>query len=238
MGPTVSFNNISLTLGNTVVLDGVTIDVREGTIHCIVGPNGGGKSSLIKSLLGQMPHEGEISVSWNQGQTIGYVPQNLNIDVTLPMTVEDLMIAISQDKPVFFGIRKSNHLLLSEALQKVRMDNKRKRLFGQLSGGERQRVVFAQALIPKPDLLILDEPMTSIDQAGEKIIVDAVRSLNQEGVTVIWINHDLQCVKEVADDVTCVNCQVVFSGDPNEVLTPERILSLFNAGAVDVPHVA
>ena len=238
MGPTISFNNVSLTLGNTVVLDRVNIDVREGTIHCIVGPNGGGKSSLIKSLLGQMPHEGQISVTWNPGQTIGYVPQSLNFDVTLPITVEDLMIAISQDKPVFFGIRKSNHLLLSKALQTVRMDNKRKRLFGQLSGGERQRVVFAQALIPKPDLLILDEPMTSIDQAGEKIIVDAVRSLNQEGVTVIWINHDLQCVKEVADDVTCVNRQVVFSGDPNEVLTPERILSLFNVGAVDVPHVA
>jgi zinc transport system ATP-binding protein len=238
MGPTINFNNVNLTLGNTVVLDNVNVDVREGTIHCIIGPNGGGKSSLIKSLLGQMPHEGEISVTWNSGQTIGYVPQSLNFDVTLPITVEDLMIAISQDKPVFFGIRKSNHLVLSEALQTVRMDSKRKRLFGQLSGGERQRVVFAQALIPKPDLLILDEPMTGIDPAGEKIITEAVRSLNQEGVTVIWINHDLQCVKEVADEVTCVNRRIVFSGAPNKVLTPERILSLFDAGAVDVPYVA
>jgi len=90
-GPSIEFQNVNLTLGNTRILEDVTFSVRAGEIHCIVGANGGGKTSLIRSMLGQMPHSGEISINWHDNQTIGYVPQTLEFDKTLPVTVLDFM---------------------------------------------------------------------------------------------------------------------------------------------------
>ena len=106
-GPTLDFAEVSLTLGRTTILDKVTFQVRPGSVHALVGPNGGGKSSLIKTLLGQMPHQGRLSLQWpGEPGTIGYVPQALEFDRGLPMTVDDFMAAMCQRRPAFLGLSK------------------------------------------------------------------------------------------------------------------------------------
>jgi zinc transport system ATP-binding protein len=227
-GPAIQFSNVGLALGGTQILHDIDFTVDSAQIHCIIGPNGGGKTSLIRSLLGQMPHSGEIRIDWPSGQRTGYVPQILDFDRDLPMTVDDFMAIISQDRMAIFGLAKKNRPAVDQALAMVGLEQKRHRRMGELSGGERQRVLFAQALIPFPDLLVLDEPLAGVDGAGAEIISDLVVDLSGRGVTVIWIHHDLAEVKRIADKVTCVNRTVSFSGPPAEVLTRESILEVFS----------
>jgi zinc transport system ATP-binding protein len=228
-GPAVRFTNVGLSLGGTAVLEGVSFTVQPGEIHCIIGPNGGGKTSLIRSLLGEMPATGEIAIVWNgaASTTIGYVPQALDLDRTLPVTVDDFMAMIRQRRPVFFGLARRYRQEVAEVLERVGLAGKGTRKLGDLSGGERQRLLLAQALLPQPALLVLDEPLTAMDEAGMRLFENLVLAIADEGVTVIWIAHDLPQVHRMADRVTCLNRTVRFEGPPEEVLTPARIAEMF-----------
>ena len=229
IGPTIEFDNVSLTLGRTAILDSVSFQVQPGSIHALVGPNGGGKSSLIKTLLGQTPHQGQLSLHWpNTPGTIGYVPQALEFDRGLPMTVDDFMAAMCQRRPAFLGLSRKVAPAIGEALERVGMQDKRKRRMGALSGGERQRVLLAQGLIPAPQLLVLDEPMSALDEAGAQVFERLLNDWRQAGVTVVWIEHDLAAVKRLAERVTGLNRQVLFDGPPEQTLSPERLLNLFS----------
>jgi zinc transport system ATP-binding protein len=228
-GPRLQFRKVSLSLGGTSILDGVTFTVEPGALHCIIGPNGGGKTSLLRSLLGQMPHEGSIQIEWKGPRSIGYVPQRLDMDPTLPISVRDFVALSCQRRPAFLGMSRDLRARAAEVLQKLGLRGKEDRLVGQLSGGERQRLLFAQALLPRPDLLILDEPLSSVDRNGAELILAEVRSLNQQGVTVLWVHHDLRLVREVASAVTCIHRTMRFTGAPAKVLEGERILEAFSA---------
>ncbi|KJZ46038.1 manganese ABC transporter ATP-binding protein [Pseudomonas fluorescens] len=228
-GPMLDFADVSLALGRTTILDQVTFKVRPGSVHALVGPNGGGKSSLIKTLLGQMPHQGRLSLQWPAGPgTIGYVPQALEFDRGLPMTVEDFMAAMCQRRPAFLGLSKHYAPAIGEALEWVGMQDKRKRRMGALSGGERQRVLLAQGLIPPPQLLVLDEPMSALDEAGIQVFERLLGDWRAAGITVLWIEHDLEAVGRLADHVTGLNRRVLFDATPQQALTPERLLTLFS----------
>ncbi len=229
-GPLISFDRLSLKLGGNAVLDEVTFRVEPGTIHCILGPNGGGKTSLIRSLLGQMPHSGTIRISWKDTvQVTGYVPQALDFDRTLPLTVGDFMAMICQRQPVFIGRVRQRKKMIERALQRVGMAEKTDYRFGSLSGGERQRVLLAQALIPEPGLLVLDEPASGLDRAGAEIMYEILAELKSRGTTLLMIHHDLAEIRKIGDMATCINRRVVFSGRPEEVLTPETILKVFSS---------
>ncbi|OPA90699.1 manganese ABC transporter ATP-binding protein [Pseudomonas fluorescens] len=228
-GPTLDFDKVSLTLGRTVILDNVSFNVQPGTIHALVGPNGGGKSSLIKTLLGQTPHQGQLRLHWpNAVGTVGYVPQALEFDRGLPMTVDDFMAAMCQRRPAFLGLSKHYAAAIGEALERVGMQDKRKRRMGALSGGERQRVLLAQGLIPAPQLLVLDEPMSALDEAGIQVFERLLNDWRLAGITVLWIEHDLEAVGRLADRVTGLNRRVLFDAMPKEALTPDRLLTLFS----------
>ena len=228
-GPGVEFDQVSLTLGRTLILDHVSFSIRPGSVHALVGPNGGGKSSLIKTLLGQMPHQGRLCLNWPaEPGVIGYVPQALEFDRGLPMTVDDFMAAMCQRRPAFMGLSPKVAPAIGEALERVGMQDKRKRRMGALSGGERQRVLLAQGLIPAPQLLVLDEPMSALDEAGAQVFERLLAHWRASGVTVLWIEHDLAAVKRLADRVTGLNRQVLFDGPPEQTLSPERLLSLFS----------
>ncbi len=228
-GPGIRFDNVQLTLGRTTILDKVSFHVSPGSVHALVGPNGGGKSSLIKTLLGQMPHQGRLSLEWQRPDgVIGYVPQALEFDRGLPMTVDDFMAAMCQRRPAFLGLSRRYSAAISNALEQVGMQDKRKRRMGALSGGERQRVLLAQGLIPAPQLLVLDEPMSALDEAGIQVFERLLGHWQQAGVTVLWIEHDLAAVKRLADRVTGLNRQVLFDAPPGQALTPERLLTLFS----------
>ena len=228
-GPGVEFDQVSLTLGQTPILDHVSFNIRPGSVHALVGPNGGGKSSLIKTLLGQMPHQGRLSLDWaGEPGLIGYVPQALEFDRGLPMTVDDFMAAMCQRLPAFMGVSRKVAPAIGEALERVGMQDKRKRRMGALSGGERQRVLLAQGLIPAPQLLVLDEPMSALDEAGAQVFERLLIDWHKAGVTVVWIEHDLAAVKRLAERVTGLNRKVLFDGSPEQTLSPERLLSLFS----------
>lgn len=226
-GPMISFETVGLHLSNITILQDIDLTVKAGSVHCLIGPNGGGKTSLILSLLGQMPHTGRIAIDWNKGTTIGYVPQVLDFDRTLPVTVDNFMAMICQRTPAFVCIRKRYRDIIKDALGLVSMDGKGKRRLGELSGGEMQRVLFAQALIPFPDLMVLDEPGAGIDEVGTRIIEEVIGALKTKGVTVVWINHDLKQVKQMADTVTCIRKRVLFSGSPDQILTTEMVFQVF-----------
>lgn len=227
-GPGVIFARVNLSLGNTSILEDISFTIEPGTIHCLIGPNGGGKTSLLRSLLGQMPHTGQISIAGDGPLTMGYVPQVLTFDHTLPITVDDFMAMVCQDLPAFAGIRAQLRSAIDQALSRVGLKEKRKRTMGQLSGGERQRLLLAQALLPLPDFLILDEPMTGLDKDGGSMLRDLLIQMKSRGTTIFWIHHDLKEVKAMADAVTCVNRRVMFSGAPDRVLTDGQVLEAFS----------
>lgn len=227
-GPRIDFDGIDLTLGRTRILEQVCFSVAPGSVHAIVGPNGGGKSSLVKTLLGQMPHQGRLTLHWpGPRKVIGYVPQALEFDRGLPMTVDDFMAALCQQRPAFLGLARNARPAIDAALARVGMLDKRKRRMGALSGGERQRVLLAQGLIPDPQLLVLDEPMAALDEAGIQVFEQLLQAWRQAGTTVLWIEHDLEAVLRLADRVTGLSRQVLFDAPPAQALTPERLLGLF-----------
>ncbi len=227
---------MGLALSGVDILRDVDLAIDAGKIHCLIGPNGGGKTSLVRSLLGQMPHTGDIFIDWGDEQTIGYVPQFLDFDKTLPVTVQDFMAMIChRRRPAVLGMSKMRREIAEAALQRVGLAGKRKTKLGSLSGGERQRVLFAQALIPEPALLVLDEPMTSMDELGADVFTQIIMDLRERGTTIVWIAHDLNQVRELADAVSCINGTILFSGAPAEVLTDKTAEALFTGAASLAP---
>lgn len=226
-GLKIEIKNLNLTLSNNKILKNINLTVNEGEIHCLVGPNGGGKTSLLKCILGQMPFSGEINMMYEGSRDIGYVPQGLDFEKSLPITIEDFMGMTCQIKPCFFGLSSKEKTGIEGLLKKLGVYEKRKRLLGNLSGGERQRVLLAQALYPRPKLLILDEPLTGIDRLGEQYFKEIIKELKSEGVTVLWIHHNLLQVREMADVVTCIKGEVMFTGNPKKELTEEKIMRIF-----------
>lgn len=226
-GPLIQFTDVNLTLGNTQILRNVSFNVRAGTVHCIIGANGGGKTSLIRSLVGQMPHTGKISIEWHGSQIIGYVPQTLDFDQTLPVTVRDFLAMTTQRRPVFLGLSRARREAIDAALDRVGLGEKAGYRLGSLSGGERQRVLFAQATLPEPALLVLDEPMTGLDVEGHAIIERAICKFAEDGGTVLWINHDILKVHELADHLTYIDQTVLLDGAPREALATEAAARLY-----------
>lgn len=229
-GPALAFDRIALTLGRTDILREVSFRVAAGSVHALIGPNGGGKSSLVKTLLGQMPHRGTLCLDWPGASTgtVGYVPQALEFDRGLPMTVNDFMAAMCQRRPAFLGLARRDAPAITQALEAVGMLDKRHRRMGALSGGERQRVLLAQGLVPQPALMVLDEPMAALDEAGAAIFESLLASWRRRGVTVLWIEHDLDAVRRLTDRVTGLNRRILCDGEPAEVLTAETLLALFS----------
>ncbi len=226
-GPSIEFENVNLTLGNSRILQDISFAVRAGEIHCIIGANGGGKTSLIRSMLGQMPHTGNITIDWHDNRVVGYVPQLLEFDKTLPVTVRDFMGMTCQSRPIFLGVARSYRSQIDEVLDRVGMTGKSKSTLGSLSGGERQRVLFAQALIPEPALLVLDEPMTGLDLHGREILERAIVEFTDAGGTAVWINHDIAQVNEVANTLTYIDREVLLDGAPRQVLASGAAARLF-----------
>lgn len=226
-GPSIEFDKVNLTLGNTRILQDVSFAIRAGTIHCVVGANGGGKTSLVRSLVGQMPHSGRISIRWPGDPVIGYVPQTLDFDKSLPITVADFMAMTTQRRPVFLGVSRARRQQIETVLDRLGLSGKLRSKLGSLSGGERQRVLFAQAMIPEPALLILDEPMTGLDLAGKGILERAIVEFANGGGTVVWINHDIVQVNEIAHALTYIDRQVLLDGAPSDVLAGGAAAHLF-----------
>jgi len=194
---------IGLTLrpAQETLLADFSLTVSRGTLHAIVGPNGAGKTTLLEAILGRAPFEGRIVAHWAGRGRTAYVPQHFQVDRTLPVTVADFLALTRQRRPVCLGVVAATRRRISLLLDRVGLPGLEDRPLSVLSGGELRRVLLANALDPLPELLMLDEPMAGLDEAGGRWLDDTLVSLKGE-VTMLMVSHDSDQVRRIADGVT------------------------------------
>lgn len=207
--------------GGRWLVEGIDLSIRRGEIVTLIGPNGSGKSTTAKLVTGVLrPDTGRVVRQ--PGLTVGYVPQKLTIDWTLPLTVRRLMSLTGR-----FGRGE-----IEQALAQVGIPHLVDAEVQHLSGGEFQRALMARAMIRKPDLLVLDEPVQGVDFSGELALYDLIGEIRDEiGCGVLLISHDLHVVMAATDTVVCLNGHVCCRGTPESVARSPEYLSLFGARA-------
>jgi zinc transport system ATP-binding protein len=208
--PLISIEQVTVQRQRERLLDDVTLAVGRHQLHVIVGPNGAGKSTLLSTVLGQMPFSGRILLNWSGSGAIGYVPQTFVVDPTLPVTVEDFLALTRQRRPVCFGLSRSTRRKTGELLERVGLPGLASRPLAVLSGGELRRVLLAHALDPEPELLLLDEPTTGLDDASAQWLEETLLAIRAaRRTTILMVSHDLERVRRIADHVTTLDRRVL-----------------------------
>lgn len=230
---TVCFENVSVSYGPIRALDDVSFSVECGSLSGVVGPNGGGKSSLLKAVVGMVPLDtGRVLV---QGQPsaqmrkhIGFVPQLEQVDWNFPVTVWDVaMMGLTPQRGLFRRHSRANRDAAAEALAIVDLIDLRRRGIGELSAGQRRRALLARAIAASPSVLLLDEPMNGLDPTAQHRFLDIIDQLRERDVTVVMSTHDLTCVSARASDVALVNRRLIAYGPPEEVLLESVLAEAF-----------
>lgn len=212
-----TLKNISVSFNSQQVLTNISLSLQPGRILTLLGPNGAGKSTLVRVVLGLItPTIG--SIEHQAGLRIGYVPQKLHLDATLPLTVSRFMHL----KP---NVKKADIL---PALKRVQAAHLLDKPMQKLSGGEHQRVLLARALLNQPQLLVLDEPTQGVDVNGQLALYDLIDQLRKElNCAVLMVSHDLHLVMAKTDDVLCINQHICCSGTPDVVSTHPEFIAMF-----------
>lgn len=217
--PLVEIRNLTVHRDRQVLLNRVSLQVGCGSLHVIAGPNGAGKSTLLSAVLGQTAFDGLIAMNWRSSGGIGYVPQTFAIDPTLPVTVEDFLALTRQARPVCLGIAGATRRVVAGMLERVGLGGFERRPLAGLSGGELRRVLLAHALDPEPELLILDEPASGLDEAANRWFEDTLAAMKQKGrTTILMVSHNFDHVRRAADRVTLLDKQVIAEGTADQVL--------------------
>lgn len=213
----VEVKNLSVIYGSRTALRKVDLTIEPGEIVTVVGPNGSGKTSLLRAIIGAtVPAEGVVNVK--PGIKIGYVPQRLNFNASLPMTVQRFMQLAHK------GGNKSCRM----ALEKVGVSSLISQQMSQLSGGQFQRVLLARALVNNPEILLLDEATQGLDQPGSAAFYRLVEEMRREtGCAILMISHDLHVVMSASDRVICLNGHVCCAGTPAVVASTPEYKQLF-----------
>ena len=216
----ITASNMSLSHGGKIVLRNVDLTIERGEIVTIVGPNGSGKSTLLRGLIGALrPSTG--LVTRKKDLTIGYVPQKLEINAALPLTVRrflDLPNRVTQADAI-------------AALQTAGVADHADAQMANLSGGQFQRVLLARALLIKPDVLILDEATQGLDQPGSAAFYRQIEAVRQDlNCAVIMVSHDLHVVMAASDRVLCLNGHICCQGAPDIVASAPEYRALFGSG--------
>ena len=229
----VDLRGVSAGYRGQAALSDVTLQVPRGAMMAIVGPNGGGKSTLLKLLLGLMPPwTGEARVLGQRPtdarRRIGYVPQTGSGDWRFPATVGEVVMMGRYGRLGWFRRPgRADWEIVREALGRVGMAERIERQVGELSGGQQQRVFFARALVQEPELLLLDEPLAGVDALTERDIYQLLRDLGNRGVTALLTTHNLSTVAEQFDQVAFVNRRIVAVGSPDEVFGEETLRATY-----------
>ncbi len=213
----VTLENVTVAFGQRRVLSDISLNLRAGKILTLLGPNGAGKSTLVRAVLGLVaPDSGMIKREKNL--RIGYVPQKLHLDATLPLTVGRFM----RLRP---GTRKEE---IVPALKRVQAAHLVDAPMQKLSGGETQRVLLARALLNSPQLLVLDEPTQGVDVNGQVALYNLIDQLRKElDCAVLMVSHDLHLVMAKTDEVLCLNHHICCSGTPEVVSLHPEFISMF-----------
>lgn len=214
--------DLTVRLGGTLILDRVSLLVQPGEIITIVGPNGSGKSTLLRTLIGAVPIAGG-TVTRAPGLRLGYVPQRLHVDPTLPLTVRRFL---SLPRP-------ASDAAVADALARAGVEGLALRQLGALSGGQLQRVLLARALLNHPQLLMLDEPTQGLDQPASAAFYRAIEDARRDiGCAVLMVSHDLHVVMSASDRVVCLNTHICCEGRPEVVAGAPAYRALFGDGTM------
>jgi zinc transport system ATP-binding protein len=214
----IELSHVTVKRAGRTVIEDASLQVVAGTIHAIVGPNGGGKSTLLSAVLGQIAFAGKIDVTYRKGGTLGFVPQTFVADRTLPVTVEEFLALARQRRPVCFGVAKATRPKIAAILERVGLAGMERRRVGELSGGELRRVLIGNAIDPAPELLLCDEPAAGLDPDAAAELDRLLAELrDQHGTTVVLVSHDREQVKRIANRVTRFELTVRETGSADEV---------------------
>lgn len=229
--PLLTLDHVSVGYERRVVLRDLTVRLERGSFTGLLGANGSGKSTFIKTLIGVLrPLSGEMTFHVHGGRTptLGYVPQREVLDSNFLLSGFDvvLMGACGRVRAGRFMGRAERTLAL-ECLRRTGAEDLASRRFSELSGGQKQRVLIARALVAQPDFLLLDEPTAGIDTAAAQAIMELLRTLNEkDGMTILMVSHDLRAVRKHARDVIWINDGKLVCGAVAELLAPGRIEEL------------
>ncbi len=236
----IELDNVSFSYGTIPVLENISFKVKKGEYLGIIGPNGGGKTTLIKIILGLLnPRSGTVKIfgidhhSFEQKYRIGYVPQRSMQDIKeFPATVFEVVRSGRIPRlGLFHPFGKKDLEAVERAMKIAGIDWYRDMLIGNLSGGERQRVFIARALASEPDILVLDEPTVGVDIAAQKTFYEFLATLNHEhSLTIIFVSHDVDVVTREATMVLCINHNMVCHGLPRDLLSEGVLKKLYEEG--------
>ncbi len=229
----VEIDHLTIQYPDVKAIDDVSFTVNQGDFLGIIGPNGAGKSTLFASMLslntkykGTIKFFGtDIRKSRNYLKEIGYVPQKPIFEKNFPATVNDV---------VKMGLQKeSDESKIDEILQQLWIHELSKKRIGELSGGQQQRVFIAKALVNNPKVLILDEPVTGIDQQSIDLFYSILKELNsKQNITIIWSSHDLDAVNKLANHVACLNRTLFFHGESDDFFSNDDLVKQYSEASM------
>lgn len=226
--PLILAENISHAYADKQVLDNISLEIHANEIITLIGPNGAGKSTLLKILLGLIqPKSG--TVSRKPGLKIGFMPQKIQIDASLPLNVKRFLELGFPQKRLAFSPKKQNHTTdFKRIINDLKINDILTHPIQQISGGEMQRVLLARALLKNPELLVLDEPVQGVDVQGQAELYHYINEIrNQYHCGILMVSHDLHIVMKNTDKVLCLNQHMCCSGHPQAVSKSPAFIQLF-----------
>ncbi len=235
----ISIRDVTVKFGNKIALRDIDLAVGKGELLGIVGPNGGGKSTLLRVILGMVkPTQGEVRVLGQEPKRIrhriGYVPQFKDIDRCFPMLVEDVVM-LGRVGIIGPGRRptREDWAIVERSMKETGILHMRKEPIGHLSGGERQKAFIARALATEGEILLFDEPELSLDPPSQAEIFAFIKSLHRRAPrTILVVSHDIRFLHTFVDRMICLNKTIISDGPPEEVLSKEALCELYSVNHI------
>ena len=239
--PIFDVKNLNFSVGSQNILSDISFEIFQAEYIAIIGPNGGGKTTLIRILLGlDKPTSGNVMIfgksikKFKEWYKIGYVPQRATlVDANFPGTVEDIVnMGRTSQRKLFSSMSEIDKESVIDAMHKMDVYELKDKMVGTLSGGQRQRVMIARALASKPEILILDEPNTGVDMLSQKRFYALLRQLNiEEKITIVFITHDIGVIADDIARLFTINEKAIICNDPKKVMSCDDMSKLYGIDA-------